>query len=196
MQFSTFRSSSALVSLRARLVVVAGQQKKNNVVSRYYVTAKTKSRLYPKLNFVDARFLSTTSSNVFKPWKTHMVESMGDYRQEAFLEDHIGGPLYEHQKNLPRLPIPNIADTLERFLPTALPLAKSHDETNALLKACEAFPQQAQVLQERLMDRRDKEMKDSSWLMLWWNQVGASIMLQSVWCRGPVCAHCVCFLNL
>lgn len=100
-----------------------------------------------------------------------MVESNGDYREEAFLEKHIGGPLYEEQDSLPRLPIPSIAETLHRFLPTALPLAKNEEEKTNLLAACEIFPYQAEKLQERLIDRRDNEMKDSSWLQLWWNQL-------------------------
>lgn len=102
-----------------------------------------------------------------------MVESTGDYRQEAFLEEHIGGPLYEHQKHLPKLPIPTIEETLDRFLPTALPLAKTEAEKSSLIAACESFPEQAKILQERLNDRRNNEMSNTSWLMLWWNQVGA-----------------------
>ena len=101
-----------------------------------------------------------------------MIESNGDYRAEAALEEHIGGPLYQHQKSLPRLPIPTIQETLERFLPTALPLAKSEEERTELEQACLAFPAQAQVLQKRLEDRRDLHMKDSSWLQLWWNTGG------------------------
>jgi carnitine O-acetyltransferase len=100
-----------------------------------------------------------------------VVESNGDYREEMHLEEHIGGPLYENQKSLPRLPIPTIKDIIERFLPTALPLAKTKEEEMALKAACQAFPEQAKRLQERLIDRRESEMKESSWLQLWWNQV-------------------------
>jgi carnitine O-acetyltransferase len=100
-----------------------------------------------------------------------MLESKGDYRDEAFLEKYIGGPLYDAQDSLPRLPIPSLEETLERFLPTALPLAKSEQEKKALLAACNAFPEQAKTLQERLVSRRDTEMKDSSWLQLWWNEI-------------------------
>ena len=31
---------------------------------------------------------------VFKPWHQPMIESDGDYRKEAHLEQHIVGPLY------------------------------------------------------------------------------------------------------
>ena len=100
-----------------------------------------------------------------------MVESDGDYRKEMFLEDYIGGPLYEFQKQLPKLPIPALHDTMNRFLPTALPLVKSAEEKVALQEACEAFPEQARILQERLMARRNGEFANSSWLQMWWNQV-------------------------
>jgi carnitine O-acetyltransferase len=103
-----------------------------------------------------------------------MVESNGDYRDEAFLEkeDEIGGPLYRNQASLPRLPVPALKDTIERFLPTALPLARNVQEAEALKDACKIFPQQAQVLQERLLYRANNDMKNSSYLQLYWNQLG------------------------
>lgn len=118
------------------------------------------------------RYFSTKIDAIIKPWPKKMVESNGDYRDEAFLENHIGGPLYEGQMDLPRLPIPSIQDTLERFLPTALPLAKTPEEVKALKAAVEAFPDQAKVLNDRLIERSTKEMSDSSWLQRWWNQLG------------------------
>ena len=101
-----------------------------------------------------------------------MVESHGDYRAESYLEHHIGGKLYEKQRSLPRLPVPNISETISKFLPTALPLAKSDEEKDTLIKACEEFESQASELQQRLVQRKDGEMKDSSWLQLWWNTMG------------------------
>ena len=111
-------------------------------------------------------------TNLIKPWPHPAVESHGDYRDEAYLEDHIGGMLYSQQHSLPKLPVPNIADTLARFLPTALPLAKSDEEKAALLKACHDFESQARELQRRLVERKEVEMKESSWLQLWWNTLG------------------------
>lgn len=106
-----------------------------------------------------------------KPWGQDVVESKGDYRQEAWLETHIGGPLYQHQEDLPRLPIPAVKETLERFLPTAVPLASSESEVQALHDAVQKFPTQAQLLQERLQDKAS-EYHDSSWLQHWWNTLG------------------------
>jgi carnitine O-acetyltransferase len=102
---------------------------------------------------------------------TKMIESRGDYREEAFLEQRIGGPLYSNQSKMPRLPIPSIQETLQRFLPTALPLARTKEEEESLKEACRRFPEQAKDLQDHLMARRNGDFKDSSWLQLWWNQV-------------------------
>ena len=113
---------------------------------------------------------STTTS--LKPWPQPAIESQGDYRAEAFLEQHIGGPLYAHQATLPHLPIPNVEDTITKFLSTALPLAESDEEKQSLLNASASFPADAAKLHQRLQARRDVDMKDSSWLQLWWNQMG------------------------
>ena len=113
-----------------------------------------------------------------------MIESHGDYRSESYLESHIGGTLYSQQRSLPKLPIPSINDTIDKFLPTALPLAKSEEEKQSLIEACERFigtaaaggggeeGQMVQELQRRLVERKEGEMKDSSWLQLWWNTLG------------------------
>jgi carnitine O-acetyltransferase len=122
-----------------------------------------------------SRANSTSSSSGLKKWPAPMVESNGDYREEAFLETHIGGPLYANQRNLPRLPVPNVKDTLKRFLPTALPLAESEEEKKSLEQACKDFPREAEQLQRRLEARSDAttgEFKDSSWLQHWWNTAG------------------------
>ena len=53
-----------------------------------------------------------------------MIESRGDYRNEVHLERVIGGRLYENQTTLRNLPVPTLKDTIDRFLPTALPLGE------------------------------------------------------------------------
>jgi carnitine O-acetyltransferase len=101
-----------------------------------------------------------------------MIESHGDYRDEAYLEEHIGGKLYSQQKSLPRLPVPNISDTIAKLIPTALPLAKSEEEKTTFIQACNEFEGQAAELHRRLVERKEGEMKDSSWLQHWWNTMG------------------------
>ena len=116
--------------------------------------------------------LKSSSTISMKTWPVAMIESRGDYREEAFLDELIGGPLYSAQKSLPRLPIPSIEETISTFLPTALPLAQSEEEVNNLMAASEVFPQQAEQLHQRLIARKDDEMDNSSWLQLWWNTEG------------------------
>lgn len=106
-----------------------------------------------------------------KSWPTLVVESNGDYRDEKYLEEHIGGPLYENQNNLPRLPVPSVSETLKRFLPTALPLARTEKEREGLKEACRQFQEDSEELQERLLRRKNEEFSDSSWLQKFWNQV-------------------------
>lgn len=131
-----------------------------------------------------SRFLSSTAVHnsddedqvvVFKPWKFPVMEADGDYRSQVHLEEHIGGPLYENQKALPKLPIPTLKETIDRFLPTALPLAKSKEEELDLIAACENFEEQAQALQARLVERKDVDMSDTSWLQSWWNTVSVVV---------------------
>lgn len=157
------------------------------------LNSKLQSLARPTLQYRSTS-LSTTSSTIsnleeqeehskkMRPWRTPVVESHGDYRQEAWLEDYIGGggggkaadsPLYKYQKTIPRLPVPEVSDTLHRFLPTALPFAKNAEEKAALLSAVDKFAAQAAPLQERLLTRAaSDEWKDSSWLQHWWNTTG------------------------
>lgn len=106
-----------------------------------------------------------------KQWPAHVIESDGDYRNESFLEEYIGGPLYENQKYMKHLPIPDIDETIRRLLPTALSLAKTVEEKVQLIDACKTFPEEAQELQKRLIARKDGEFASSSWLQKWWNEV-------------------------
>lgn len=96
------------------------------------------------------------------------VECLGDYRTESYLEDSEL-PLYSHQSTLPRLPIPSLDETIERFLPSALPLARSEAESDSLKAAAKLFPQQAAHLQKQLV-QRSHLYHDSSWLQQWWNE--------------------------
>lgn len=119
-----------------------------------------------------AKSSCSSSALALKPWPAPMIESKGDYREEAYLEDFIGGPLYQDQKELPSLPVPNLENTLSSFLPTALPLAKNEDEAKHLIKKSERFMLEVKGLQEKLIERKEINMSDSSWLQHWWNTVG------------------------
>ena len=129
----------------------------------------------------------------FPKWPTPVIESHGDYRSDSLIEKVIGGDLYKHQDELPRLPVPSIEATIKTFLKTALPLAESEEERKSLVKACETFPIQAAELQNRLLDLKE-DLKDTSWLQKFWNTM---VYLQY---RDPVevyvSYHCKYFLSL
>ena len=87
-----------------------------------------------------SEFSTKAGHSAFKTWPHPMIESRGDYREDSVIEDIVGGPLYEAQKTLPKLPIPEIKDSIMNFLPTALPLADSEEEARKLIEACKEFP--------------------------------------------------------
>eukprot|EP00986_Skeletonema_menzelii_P000828 scaffold238_cov102-Skeletonema_menzelii.AAC.5 len=127
----------------------------------------------------------------FRPWPSRVVESTGDYTHETHLERTIGGKLYENNnKNiLPELPVPTIQETIQRFIPSALPLCESDEERESLMRACDTFEQQAKELQLRLLQRKE-EWENSSWLQKWWNQKGYLEV------RDPVAVHVSYFLSV
>ena len=110
-------------------------------------------------------------SKHFPRWPDPLIEAYGDYRDEEFLEQHIGGPLYSKQKELPRLPVPSLEETINRLLPTAVPLALDEEEKQEFMDACQVFPEEAKDLQYRLTERR-KKYDSSSWLQQLWNTNG------------------------
>jgi carnitine O-acetyltransferase len=112
-----------------------------------------------------------TTPIVVKPWgvTSNMIESNGDYRDEMWIEDHIGGPLYEYQKTLPILPVGTIDATIQKLVPTVLPLAKNEEEVQALQQSIYKFKEQADNLQERLQHHAATIGNTSSWLQQWWN---------------------------
>ena len=106
-----------------------------------------------------------------RPEQRAYIESNGDYRADAALLEDVNRPLYCEQANLPRLPVPSLQETIDTFLPTALPFCKDEQERNSLLEAAQSFPFQAAPLQARLLQRQ-MENQDSSWLQEWWNKIG------------------------
>jgi len=113
--------------------------------------------------------LNFTKEIMLKKWPQAIVESNGDYREETYLENIIGGPLYLSQPKLPKLPFPTLEESIQKLLLTSLPLSKSEGEVQIFLQACQDFPQQAAYLYKRLKSRQIGDMKDSSWCQLWWN---------------------------
>jgi carnitine O-acetyltransferase len=87
-----------------------------------------------------------------------------------FLEEHIGGPLYSQQKQIPKLPLPTLEQTMATLLPTALPLAENEEEAINFKQACKDFITKAAHLQDKLVQRQQGEFQDSSWLQELWQK--------------------------
>jgi carnitine O-acetyltransferase len=132
---------------------------------------------------------SRKNNIAMKAWPTNHYDCNGDYRNEMHLESLIGGPLYDSQNDLPKLPIPSVKETIDRLLPTALPLAKTKQEEVELNVACKQFEKQSQQLHERLIHRRENEMNDSSFLQQWWNQVSWMCIASNLGMHGTFVKH-------
>ncbi|ETK87296.1 hypothetical protein L915_08247 [Phytophthora nicotianae] len=99
-------------------------------------------------------------------------ECWGDYRAEADLEDP-SRPLYRFQRDLPRLPVPSLADTVSLYLETLKPLASPAEfaRSKELATAFLRPGGMGEELQRRLVARA-KDRSDSSYLVEWWNTLG------------------------
>eukprot|EP00977_Amphora_coffeiformis_P005956 scaffold1267_cov171-Amphora_coffeaeformis.AAC.32 len=107
-------------------------------------------------------------TSIFPPWKTPQVTARGDYVEDLYLE--MDGPLYSLQKDLPKLPLSEISETMERLLPTVLPLAQNEAERQAFLQAVQVFANQAQPFHARLVERQ-RQATQSSWLQSLWQSL-------------------------
>ncbi|KAF0682313.1 Aste57867_25540 [Aphanomyces stellatus] len=98
-------------------------------------------------------------------------ECWGDYREEEDLEVPTQA-LYQHQKSLPTLPVPSLADTCALYLQTVRPLT-TDTEFRATQKAVADFLQGplGPALQKRL-EARAASRPNSSYLAEWWNTLG------------------------
>lgn len=74
------------------------------------------------------------------------------------------------QKNLPRLPVPDLQKTLLRLKESLKPIAWSDDEYAAAVKKIDDFGNsQGPVLHERLLARASER---EHWLEEWWDDAG------------------------
>jgi hypothetical protein len=78
------------------------------------------------------------------------------------------GILFNHQSQLPKLPVPSLAETCSKFIETAKPLA-TEQELKQCVKAIEELQKPGSlgpVLQQRLQKRAELEPK--GWFADWW----------------------------
>lgn len=79
------------------------------------------------------------------------------------------GPLFNHQSQLPKLIVPALDETCERYLSSVKPLA-TEAEYKSTLKNVADFTKPGgfgEVLQKRLIERSNSSEK--GWLIEWWN---------------------------
>lgn len=77
------------------------------------------------------------------------------------------------QDSLPRLPVPTLQETAERYLKSVHPLLSASEFENTKSAVSEFIRPggQGEVLQKRLIARRE-DPKHKNWLIEWWNDVG------------------------
>mmetsp|Transcript_16413 Transcript_16413/g.27990 ORF Transcript_16413/g.27990 Transcript_16413/m.27990 type:complete len:622 (-) Transcript_16413:7-1872(-) len=77
---------------------------------------------------------------------------------------------FQHQKDLPLLPVPDLKESCELYLKTLIPLAQSSEEYEHSKAAVESFLQnEGPVLQQRLLEHaKNMNAQGKSWLEDWW----------------------------
>ena len=174
MSLSSSRSSSSseafvFVPLQHRF-----QHHQKTRVPPLYSTIKDSSRTQNVTNTSSSSSGALKKEHAaFKAWPEERIVANGDYGEQMWLEELIGGPLYSAQTKLPSLPVPDLQDTVLKLLSSGLPLAQNKREKQYFGAACHFFPEQAQVLQERLVEHANKcNEAGVSWLQKLWQTQG------------------------
>lgn len=115
----------------------------------------TRNRLFRFLS--GARTMTTPSSLTTMPpanWKARAPQT-------------LPGPTFSGQARLPKLPVPELEQTLKKLKESLKPIAHSAEEYNAAVVKVEDFAKGlAPKLHERLLRRRDET---DHWLEEWWD---------------------------
>ena len=91
-------------------------------------------------------------------------------RRPGYKEDNSKGPMLRFEESLPRLPVPTLEETAQRYLKSVHPLLSSseYDTTKNAVESFVAPDSFGQTLQKRLVERRENpEVKN--WIYEWWN---------------------------
>lgn len=86
----------------------------------------------------------------------------------AYNEDSSKGQMLRFEDSLPRLPVPTLAETCQRYLKSIHPLL-TPEEYAASEKSVGKFEQQASSLQDRLVEHAEKP-DTKNWIAEWWNE--------------------------
>ncbi|KAK4977473.1 Carnitine O-acetyltransferase mitochondrial, partial [Elasticomyces elasticus] len=88
----------------------------------------------------------------------------------GYKEDNTKGPMLRYEDSLPKLPVPTLQETAQRYLKSVHPLLNKseYDDTKKAVDSFLAPGGQGETLQKRLVARReDPNMKN--WIYEWWN---------------------------
>ncbi|KAI9478378.1 MAG: acyltransferase ChoActase/COT/CPT [Benjaminiella poitrasii] len=85
------------------------------------------------------------------------------------VDTNAAGPMLRYQKNLPKLPVPQLSQTLQKYLKSVHPLltAEEYKRTEQAVKDFEAPGGLGQELQRRLVARA-KDPNMVNWMEEWW----------------------------
>ena len=103
-----------------------------------------------------------------------------------------GSLTFSSQPSLPRLPVPDLKETLERLKESLKPIAWTDSEYSSVLGKIDAFANdQGPRLQQRLLDRASEK---PHWLEEWWDNSGYLGYRDSV--RLYIYSHCRHLYNI
>jgi carnitine O-acetyltransferase len=108
-----------------------------------------------------AHNLSAMTSNASRPtnWK-------------AAAPPPLPGPTFAAQQSLPKLPVPELADTLAKLKQTLRPIAWSREELDAVEKKIDAFATGLGPELQKRLQARAQEPGRLHWLEEWWDDLG------------------------
>ncbi|KAI9892855.1 MAG: Carnitine O-acetyltransferase mitochondrial [Vezdaea aestivalis] len=89
----------------------------------------------------------------------------------GYKEDSSKGAMLRFEDSLPKLPVPSLQETTDRYIKSVQPLL-SEAELQSTKKAVEEFVKsgEGEKLQKRLISRRE-DPKHKNWIYEWWNDV-------------------------
>ena len=98
-----------------------------------------------------------------------------------------GSVTFAAQPDLPRLPVPDLKQTLKRLRESLKPIAWSDSEYSSVLRKIDTFARdQGPQLQQRLLDRASET---PHWLEEWWDNIGYLGYRDSVHLYILACGH-------
>uniref|UniRef100_A0A1D1YFG2 Carnitine O-acetyltransferase, mitochondrial n=1 Tax=Anthurium amnicola TaxID=1678845 RepID=A0A1D1YFG2_9ARAE len=93
-------------------------------------------------------------------------------KKPPYPEDNSVGPMLRYQKSLPKLPVPALKDTLEKYLTSVRPLVSSEEyaKTEAAVAEFQKPGGIGEELHKRLLEKANNP-NVINWLEDWWNEV-------------------------